>query len=120
VGRDRGQCIWRREGLKVPKKHKPRARLWLTDGSCIRLRPERANHVWSFDFVESHTDDGRSLRILTRIDEDTHECLALKVARRTNGFGVIETLADAMMAKGVPEPVRCDHGPEMVARVLRE
>jgi len=65
VGRDRVQRIWRREGLKVPKKHKPRARLWLNDGSCIRLRPERANQVWSFDFVEGHTHDGRSLRIMT-------------------------------------------------------
>ncbi len=81
VGRDRVQRIWRREGLKVPKKHKPRARLWLNDGSCIRLRPERANHVWSFDFVESHTHDGRSLRIMTLIDEYTRECLALTVQR---------------------------------------
>jgi len=120
VGRDRVQRIWRREGLKVPKKHKPRARLRLNDGSCIRLRPERANHVWSFDFVESHTHDGRSLRIMTLIDEFTRECLALKVARRINSFGVIETLADAMLAKGVPEHVRCDNGPEMVARALRE
>jgi transposase InsO family protein len=120
VGRDRVQRIWRREGLKVPKKHKPRARLWLNDGSCIRLRPERANHVWSFDFVEGHTHDGRSLRIMTLIDEFTRECLALRVARRINSFGVIETLADAMLAKGVPEHVRCDNGPEMVAKTLRE
>ena len=120
VGRDRVQRIWRREGLKVPKKHKPRARLWLNDGACIRLRPERANHVWSFDFVESHTHDGRSLRIMTLIDEYTRECLALKVARRINSFGVIETLADAMLAKGIPEHVRCDNGPEMVAKALRE
>lgn len=111
VGWDRVQRIWRREGLKVPKKHKPRARLWLNDSSCIRLRPEKPNHVWSFDFVESHTHDGRSLRIMTLIDEHTRECLALKVARRINSFGVIETLADAMLDKGVPEHVRCDNGP---------
>jgi putative transposase len=102
VGRDRVQRIWRREGLKVPKRHRPRGRLWLNDGSCIRLRPARANHVWSFDFVEGRTHDGRSLRIMTLIDEHTRECLALKVARRINSFGVIETLADAMLAKGVP------------------
>ena len=120
VGRDRVQRIWRREGLKVPKKHKPRGRLWLNDGSCIRLRPERANHVWSFDFVESRTHDGRSLRTMTLIDEHTRECLALKVARRINSFGVIETLADAMLAKGVPEHVRCDNGPEMIAKALRK
>ena len=105
VGRDRVQRIWRREGLKVPKKHRPRGRLWLNDGSCIRLRPERANHVWSFDFVEGRTHDGRSLRIMTLIDEHTRECLALKVARRINSFGVIETLADAMLVKGVPPSI---------------
>jgi putative transposase len=120
VGRDRVQRIWRREGLKVPRKHRPRGRLWLNDGSCIRLRPERRNHVWSFDFVESRTHDGRSLRIMTLIDEYTRECLALKVARRINSFGVTETLADAMLAKGIPEHVRCDNGPEMTAKCLRE
>jgi putative transposase len=58
VGCDRVQRIWRREGLKVPKKQRPRGRLWLNDGSCIRLRPERRNHVWSYDFVEAQTHDG--------------------------------------------------------------
>jgi hypothetical protein len=52
VGKDRVQRIWRREGLKVPQKQRPRGRLWLNDGSCVRLRPERANHVWSYDFVK--------------------------------------------------------------------
>ncbi len=118
VGKDRVQRIWRREGLKVPQKHRPRSGLWLNDGSCIRLRPERPNHVWSFDFVEGHTHDGRSLRILTLIDEYTRECLALRVERRINSLGVIETLADAMLQKGVPEHVRCDNGPEMIALAL--
>jgi transposase InsO family protein len=76
--------------------------------------------VWSFDFVEGHTHDGRSLRILTLIDEYTRECLALRVDRRINSFGVIETLADAMLQKGVPEHVRCDNGPEMIAQALRK
>jgi putative transposase len=75
VGKDRVQRIWRREGLKVPQKQRPRGRLWLHDGSCIRLRPERANHVWSYDFVKAMTHDGRALRILVLIDEYTRECL---------------------------------------------
>lgn len=120
VSADRVQRIWRREGLKVPKKQPKRRRLWLNDGSCIRLRPERRNHVWSFDFVETATHDGRRIRILTLIDEFTRECLALRVDRRINAFGVIETLADAMVTRGVPEHVRCDNGPEMVAKALRE
>jgi putative transposase len=115
VGRDRVQCIWRREGLKVPAKQKPRGRLWLNDGSCIRLRPERPNHVWSYDFVQARTHEGRSLRLLTLIDEYTRECLAIRVARRLNSHHVIETLGDAMLTYGVPEHVRSDNGAEMRA-----
>jgi putative transposase len=119
VGCDRVSRIWRREGLKVPRKQKPRGRLWLNDGSCIRLRPEGRNHVWSYDFVEAQTHNGRKLRLLTLIDEFTRECLALKVARRINSFGVIEALADVMIVRGVPQHIRSDNGPEMTAKVVR-
>ena len=107
VGRDRVQRIWRREGLKVPQKQKPRRRLWLNDGSCGRLRPERANPVWSYDFVSARTHDGRLLRILTLIDEYTRECLALRVARRLNSQDVIETLSEVMLWRAIPEYIRC-------------
>ncbi len=63
VGKDRVERIWRREGLKVPQKQKPRGRLWLNDGSCVRLRPERRNHVWSYDFV---TRPPKPQRLITR------------------------------------------------------
>lgn len=119
VGTDRVQRIWRREGLKVPQKQKPRGRLWLTDGSCIRLRPEHPNHVWSYDFVEAQTHDGRKLRLMTLIDEFTRECLAIRVARRINSLGVIETMADVMLVRGVPEHIRSDNGPEMTAKIVR-
>ncbi len=89
VGKDRVQRIWRREGLKIPKKQKPRRRLWFNDGSCVRLRPERANHVWSYDFVSAMTHDGRTIRMLTMIDEYTRECLAIRVARRLGSYEVI-------------------------------
>ena len=102
VGKDRVQRIWRREGLKVPQKQRPRGRLWLNDGSCVRLRPERANHVWSYDFVSAMTHDGRTLRLLTLIDEYTRECLAIRVARRLGSYEVIETLADVMLCAGNP------------------
>jgi putative transposase len=120
VGKDRVQRIWRREGLKVPRKQRPRSRLWLNDGSCVRLRPERPRHVWSYDFVEGQTHDGRRLRLLTLIDEFTRECLAIRVARRIDRFGVIETLADAMLVHGIPEHVRSDNGAEMTAKIVRE
>jgi len=120
VGTDRVQRIWRREGLKVPKKQKPRGRLWLNDGSCVRLRPERRNHVWSYDFVEAQTHDGRKVRLMTLIDEFTRECLAIRVARRINSFGVIETMADVMLVRGIPAHIRSDNGPEMTARIVRQ
>src|SRR5208283_568861 len=120
VGKDRVQRIWRREGLKVPQKQRPRGRLWLNDGSCVRLRPERENHVWSYDFVSTSTHDGRTLRVLTLIDEYSRKCLAIRVARRLNSYDLIETLADVMLVHGIPEHIRSDNGPEFVAKQLRK
>jgi len=119
VGKDRVQRIWRREGLKIPKKQKPKRRLWLNDGSCVRLRPERANHVWSYGFVSAMTHDGRTLRMLTLIDEYTRECLAIRVARRLGSYEVIEALTEVMLGRGSPENIRSDNGPEFVAKELR-
>jgi len=114
------QRIWRREGLKVPRKQRPRGRLWLDDGSCARLGPERRNHVWSYDFVEARTHDGRKVRPMTLIDEFTRECLAIRVARRFDSLGVLETMADVMLMRGVPEHIRSDNGPEMTAKIVRQ
>jgi len=119
VGKDRVQRIWRREKLNVPQKQHPRARLWLNDGSCIRLRPEHANHVWSYDFVSGMTHDGRVIRMLTLVDEYTRECLAIRVARRLGRYEVIEALADVMLFRGIPENVRSDNDSEFVTKELR-
>ncbi len=100
-------------------RQKPRGRLWLNDGSYIRPRPGHRNHVWSYDFVEVQTNDGRRLRLMTLIDEFTRECLAIRVARRINSFGVIETMADVMLERGVPEHIRSDNGAEMTAKIVR-
>ena len=120
VGKDRVERIWRRAGLKVPARQRPRGRLWLNDGSCVRLRPERANHVWSYDFVSGSTSDGRTLRMLTMIDEYTRESLAIRVGRRLNSHDVIDILAEVMVERGVPEHIRSDNGPEFIARRLRK
>lgn len=86
----------------------------------MRLRPLHRNHVWSFDFAQARTHDGRSLRVLTLIDEHSRACLALKVARRINSVGVIEALAEAMCLHGIPENIRCVNGPEMISKALRK
>jgi|SRR5262245_30947232 len=88
VSDGRVERIWRREGLKVPQKQPKRDRLWLTDGSCLRLRPEHTNHVWSYDFVEDRTHDGRKYRMLNVIDEFTHECLAIRINRKLKAIDV--------------------------------
>ena len=112
--------IWRREGLKVPQKQPKRARLWLNDGSCVRLRPQHRNHVWAYDFVQDRTRDGRKIRMLTVIDEHSRECLAIKVARRLNSKDVLEVLADLMVVRGVPDHIRSDNGSEFTAKAVRE
>lgn len=87
VNDKRVERLWRREGLKVrqtscsdgraasPKK----GRLWLTGGSCVRLRPERPDHAWLYDFVHCRKDDGKAFRTLNIRDEFTRECLAIRV-----------------------------------------
>ena len=120
VNHKRVERIWRREGLKVPSKQRKRGRLWLNDGSCVRLRPERPNHVWSYDFVADRTHDGKAYRMLCIIDEFTREALAIKVARRLNAADVISALCDLFIIKGIPEHIRSDNGPEFVAAALQE
>jgi transposase InsO family protein len=120
VNDKRVERIWRREGLKVPSKQPKRGRLWLTDGSCLRLRAEHRNHVWSYDFVEDRTHDGRKYRMLNIVDEFTHECLAIRIARRLKSIDVIDVLSDLFILRGVPGHVRSDNGPEFVAKAVQD
>ncbi|MGF0540044.1 IS3 family transposase [Agrobacterium sp. ES01] len=116
----RVERIWRREGLKVPHKQPKRGRLWLNDSSCIRLRPEYPNHVWSYDFVEDRTHDGRKIRMLNVIDEFTRECIAIRVERKLKAVDVIDVLSDLFILRGIPTHIRSDNGPEFIAKALRE
>lgn len=120
VNAKRVERIWRREGLKVPRRQPKRGRLWLNDGSCTRLRPERVNHVWAYDFVEHRTHDGRKFRMLCVVDEFTREALAIVVKRRLNSSDVLEVLAELMLARGTPSHIRSDNGPEFAAVAVKE
>lgn len=120
VNLKRVERIWRREGLKVPHKQPKKSRLWLNDGSCIRLRPEHPNHVWSYDFVEDRTHNGRKFRMLNIIDEFTRECLSIRIARKLNSTDVIDVLSDLFILRGVPGHIRSDNGPEFAARAVRD
>jgi len=119
VNKKRVERIWRREGLKVPARQPKRARLWFNDGSCVRLRPERPNHVWAYDFLMDRTYEGRAFRMLTVIDEYTRECLAIVVGRRINSHDVLYTLADLFIRRGIPTHIRSDNGPEFCAKAVR-
>jgi len=120
VNPKRVERIWRGEGLKVPQKQPKRGRLWLNDGSCVRLRPEGKDHVWAYDFVSGRTHDGVPFRMLTLVDEYTRECLAIDVARKLTSDDVLERLAWLMATRGVPAHIRSDNGPEFTATVVRE
>jgi len=120
VNHKRVERVWRREGLRVPQKQPKRGRLWLNDGSCIRLRPERKNHVWAYDFVFDRTHNGRALKMLTVVDEYTRESLAVEVGRRFRSQDVLHVLARLMLERGTPEYIRSDNGPEFVAQAVRE
>ena len=119
VNHKRVERIWRQEGLKVPQKQPKRRRLWLNDGSCIRLRPEHKDHVWSYDLVTNRTADGRAFRILNIIDEYTRECLAILVKRHITSQDVIDQLFQLIIFRGIPEHIRSDNGPEFTAKAVR-
>ena len=120
VNHKRVERLWRQEGLKVTKKQPKRSRLWLNDGSCIRLRPQYKNHVWSYDFMTARTANGRAFRILNIIDEHSRECLGILVARHITADDVIEVLSTLFITVGIPEHIRSDNGPELTAKALRQ
>jgi len=119
VNHKRVERIWRREGLKVPQKQPKRGRLWLNDGSCVRLRPEHKDHVWSYDFMTARTSDGRPFRILAILDEYTRECLHILLERRISSQDVINELSELFLLRGTPEYIRSDNGPEFTAKAVR-
>ena len=120
VNHKRVERIWRCEGLKVPRKQAKKGRLWLNDGSCVRLRPEHPNHVWSYDFVQDRTHDGRAYRMLNIIDEFTREALMIRVGRKLGSIDVIDALTDLFILRGPPHFIRSDNGPEFVAKPVRD
>ena len=119
VNHKRVERIWRGEGLKVPKRQPKRRRLWFNDGSCIRLKPEYKNHVWSYDFVFERTSDGKAMRILNVIDEYSRECLAIHIGRQMKSSEVLYKLSELFVTHGVPDYIRSDNGSEFTASEIK-
>ena len=120
INHKRVERIWCLEGLKVPKRQPKRGRLWLNDGSCIRLRPEHKDHVWSYDFMAARLSHGQPIRMLNIIDEYTRECLSITVNRQITAQDVLSQLYNLFIMRGVPEHIRSDNGTEFTAHAVRE
>lgn len=111
--------LWRREGLKVPKKTHKRRRLGHSDNSCVRRKAEYKDHVWTWDFIHDRTAKGRPLKWFAITDEYTRECLALEVDRSITADRVLDILTSLFLTRGVPTHIRSDNGPEFIAEAIR-
>lgn len=112
--------IWKKEGLRVPPKARKKRRLGISENGTQRLRAERINQVWSYDFVFDQTEAGGRLKWLPVLDEFTRECLSLEVKRSMTSGDVIEILDQLVAQRGAPEFIRSDNGPEFVAKAVKE
>jgi transposase InsO family protein len=119
VNNKRVRRLWRREGLKIPRKVKKKRRLGHDGNGCTRRRATRMNEVWSYDFLFDQTADGRRLKILPIVDEFTRECVVMLVGRRLKAGDVIRALARAARKRGMPSHLRSDNGPEFIAEAVK-
>lgn len=111
------QRIRRREGLAAKANRPRKSRRGVSTGQQASAR--HVGDVWCCDFLFDATEDGRSLKILSIIDEFSRYCLALLCARCIDSERVTEVLEQASQEHGRPGHVRCDNGPEFVATTLR-
>jgi len=118
VNAKRVQRVRRKEGLQVSRRQRKLRRLGLS--TAERQRATRANHVWSWDFVEDQTENGTRFRVLTLIDEHTRECLAAHVDWSIRAVDVIVVVEVAMARYGVPTHLRSDNGPEFIAYAIQD
>jgi putative transposase len=120
VNRKRVQRLWREEGLRVPQRKRKRRRLGDSTVPAERLRAERPNQVWAFDFQFDQTADGRALKLLNVVDEFTRESLVMLVQRNIDADTVVAVLERLAAERRAPEYLRSDNGPEMTAHALRD
>jgi len=118
INRKRVYRIWRQEGLQLPRRKLAKRRYGDSTGSLQRAT--RPNEVWSYDFLESRTERGGKLRILTILDEYTRECLIIHVARSISSRQVIQILEWLFLVRGAPSYLRSDNGPEFIAFALQQ
>ncbi|AQT67248.1 putative transposase OrfB [Anaerohalosphaera lusitana] len=120
VNHKRVQRIWRKEALQVPHRRKGRKTKGNSDNSCSVQKADYKDHVWTYDFVSDQSEDGRSLKFLTVLDEFTRESLTIEVGRSIKSGDVVETLEYLFAVRGVPGFIRSDNGPEFVASAIKK
>jgi len=119
VNRKRVYRLWRREGLRVPRKQHKRRRLGASANGIVRQPACRMNDVWCWDFVHDRDERGRALKWLTLVDEFTRECIALEVDGSMTSDDAIDVLVEAFRIRGAPRHIRSDNGPEFIAAAIR-
>jgi len=119
VNHKRVQRIWRKEGLQVPYRRKFKKAKGRSENSCVARRSDEMNHVWTYDFMSDQTEDGRSLKFLTVLDEFTRESPVIEVGRSICSEDVIAVLDCLFMVRGAPRFLRSDNGPEFVADAIK-
>lgn len=120
VNHKRVERTWKSEGLKVPKRQPKRGRLWLNNGSGVRLRPAYKNHVWSYDFIHDRTRGRPGDQVNDGDRRIYRECLALEVKRNLKSDDVLVVLDRLFIYRGIPEHIHSDNGPEFTAEIVRD
>ena len=120
VNRKRVYRLWKREGLKVPKRQHKKRRLGQSANGCVRRAAQHKDDVWAWDFIHDRDEQGRPLKWLSLVDEYTRECLLLEVERSLKAVDVVELISEVMLIRGVPGHIRSDNGPEFIAAAIRE
>jgi putative transposase len=123
----------RREGIEI--NHKKTERLYREEGLSLRKRKrkktaatnrimlpvaEKTNQKWSMDFVTDSTVTGRRFRALTIVDDYSRKCPAIEVDTSLGGRRIIQVLERLADARGLPEVITTDNGPEFTSKALDE
>jgi putative transposase len=119
VNHKRVQRLWREEGLRVPPHSPKRRRLGNSTVPAQRLQAERPN-LWALGFMFDTTADGRPFKVLSMGDEFTRESVGGLLGRSITADDVVAELDRLRLQRGGPEYIRCDNGPEFVARAIRD
>ena len=119
VNHKRVQRIWQKECLQVPYRRKFKKSKGCSENSCAVKKAEYPNHVWTYDFMSDQTEDGRSLKVFTVLDEFTRESPAVEAGRSIRAKDVIGVLEYLFMIRGIPKFIRSDNGPEFIAEAVK-